>query len=155
MGTIKKIKLLVTDFIRSLYTIMSALRGGVFLKSLGQHCLRANRLNRRRIVSLGLTSLCQVTMKKRALLDTSALPVNKFDLSGVGILSPTLSALFSTEALSLLEDESELAASEDAEGVLSKCHTFMGETIIQVLNCYSKRDYTTHTTHNNLFVPHG
>merc|ERR1712038_1473194 len=110
MGTDRNYQTIKSLIIRSLYTIMSALRGGVFLKSLGQHCLRANRLNRRRIVSLGLTSLCQVTMKKRALLDTSALPVNKFDLSGVGILSPTLSALFSTEALSLLEDEGELAA---------------------------------------------
>jgi len=85
---------------------MSAFRGARLFASLGQHGLRCNKLHQRRIVSLGLTSLCQVMSKKRALLDTNALPVNKLDLSGVGILSPSLSSSFSTDTLEPTEDGS-------------------------------------------------
>lgn len=99
---------------------MSAFRGARLLTTVALHSLRANRLSQRRIVSLGLTSLCQVTMKKRSLLDTSALPVNKFDLSSGGVLSTTLATLFSTDALSIEEPDSELATQEDAEaGIVS------------------------------------
>ena len=116
---------------------MSAFRGARFLASLGQHGIKCHRLHQRRIVSLGLTSLYQVTMKKQALLDTNALPVNKFDLSGVGILSPTLSTLFSTEALALAEDGSDLTDDEDSEvGMISKCHSSIRETIAQIVTAY-------------------
>ena len=60
--------------------------------------------------------------------------MNKYDLSGVGILSPTLSTLFSTAALALAEEESDLANDEESEvGMVSKCHSSMRETITQII----------------------
>ena len=92
----------------------AAFRGARVLSSLGQHAVRCNRLHQRRIVSLGLTSLCQVTTKHRALLDTSTQPVNKFDLTS-GTLTSAVSQLFSTDALSAVEDEdSELINEEES-----------------------------------------
>ena len=103
---------------------MSAFRGARILSSIGQQALKCNRLPQRRIVSLGLTSLCQVTLKKRACLDTIAVPVNKFDLSGVGILSPTLSTLLSTEVSALLDDDSDLT-NEDESKLNQYCEPFL------------------------------
>ena len=91
---------------------MSAFRGARVLASLGQHGIRCNRLHQRRIVSLGLTSLCQVTTKHRALLDTTAVPVNKYDLS-TGTLTSAVSALFSTDAVAVMDDDSELMCDEE------------------------------------------
>ena len=97
---------------------MSAFRGARVLASLGQHGIRCNRLHQRRIVSLGLTSLCQVTTKHRALLDTTAVPVNKYDLS-TGTLTSAVSALFSTDAVALTDTEEDIALTdEEPEGSL-------------------------------------
>merc|ERR1712002_1355354 len=114
MGQIKNIKLhIVTDIKCKLNTCkMSAYRGARVLSSLGQHAIRCNRLHQRRIVSLGLTSLCQVTTKHRALLDTTAVPVNKYDLTS-GTLTSAVSALFSTDAVAVMEDDSELMCEDD------------------------------------------
>jgi len=79
---------------------MSAIKGARLLSSFGRSCVKINKLHQRRIVALGLTSCTQVSAKKRALLDASPIPVNKFDLTTVGCLSPISSALFSTEVLS-------------------------------------------------------
>jgi len=84
---------------------MSSLRGARFLTSLGRQSLKINRLNQRKIASLGLTSLTQLSLRKRALLDANTIPVNKFDLSTVGVLSPVSSVLFSTEALSISDND--------------------------------------------------
>ena len=89
-----------------------AFRGARVLSSLGQHAIRCNRLHQRRIVSLGLTSLCQVTTKHRALLDTTTQPVNKYDLS-TGTLSSAVQQLFSTSAVIVSEDDSELLNEEE------------------------------------------
>merc|ERR1712042_215496 len=112
MGQIKNIKLhIVTDI--KVYISMSAFGGARVLASLGQHAIRCNRLHQRRIVSLGLTSLCQITTKHRALLDTTVVPVNKYDLS-TGTLTSAVSALFSTDAVAVMDDdESELVAEEE------------------------------------------
>ena len=97
-----------------------AFRSARMLSSLGQHAVRCNRLHQRRIVSLGLTSLCQVTTKHRALLDTTAQPVNKFDLS-TGTLTSAVAQLFSTDALAAIDDEDDVAMTdEDSEGSLIK-----------------------------------
>ena len=113
---------------------MSAFRGARLLSSLGHHGIRCNRLHQRRIMSLGLTSLCQVTMKKKALLDTSALPVNKYDLSNAGILSSTISTLFSAEATIPTEDESDITNSEDSEVCLVvKWVSSFNETVAKML----------------------
>merc|ERR1712002_1208881 len=122
MGQIKNIKLhIVTDIKCKLNTCkMSAYRGARVLASLGQHAIRCNRLHQRRIVSLGLTSLCQVTTKHRALLDTTAVPVNKYDLS-TGTLTSAVSALFSTDAISgLVEEEDSLVEDEEGAGRFTK-----------------------------------
>ena len=90
-----------------------AFRSARVLSSLGQHAVRCNRLHQRRIVSLGLTSLCQVTTKHRALLDTTTQPVNKFDMS-TGTLTSAVAQLFSTDAVATAEDEdSELMNDEE------------------------------------------
>merc|ERR1712002_267284 len=114
MGQIKNIKLhIVTDIKCKLNTCkMSAYRGARVLSSLGQHAIRCNRLHQRRIVSLGLTSLCQVTTKHRSLLDTTTQPVNKYDLS-TGTLASAVQQLFSTDAVVVSEDESELLNEEE------------------------------------------
>merc|ERR1712150_209397 len=112
MGQIKNIKLHIVTDIKKVFTKglkMSAFRGARVLASLGQHGIRCNRLHQRRIVSLGLTSLCQVAMKKRAMLDTSVEPVNKYDLSDAGSLTSAVSAMFSTDAtLASVNDDDEL-----------------------------------------------
>ena len=102
---------------------MSALRGTRLLATLGQQGIRCNRLHQRRIVSLGLTSLCQVTTKHRALLDTTLQPVNKFDLSTTSLVS-AVSNMFSTDALMLSEEGDELV--EDDEAAVSLAKTFQG-----------------------------
>merc|ERR1712131_285940 len=112
MGQIKNIKLHIVTDIKVFKYIMSALRGTRLLATLGQQGIRCNRLHQRRIVSLGLTSLCQVTTKHRALLDTTLQPVNKFDLS-TGALSSAVQQLFSTSAVVVSEDESELLNDEE------------------------------------------
>ena len=110
---------------------MSAFRGARVLASLGQHGIRCNRLHQRRIVSLGLTSLCQVTTKHRALLDTIVVPVNKYDLS-TGTLTSSVSALFSTDAVATMdEDESELMT-EDETSENCWLTTFSLSTIIRL-----------------------
>merc|ERR1712168_490933 len=112
MGQIKNIKLhIVTDIKFS--QKMSAFRGARVLASLGQHGIRCNRLHQRRIVSLGLTSLCQVAMKKRAMLDTSVEPVNKYDLSSVSLVSAVSDLL--KNSLELLDSEEEAVEIVDAE----------------------------------------
>merc|ERR1711990_962389 len=123
MGQIKNIKLhIVTDIKQSFHT-MSAFRGARVLASLGQHGIRCNRLHQRRIISLGLTSLCQVAMKKRAMLDTSAEPINKYDLSDAGSLTSAVSALFSTDAtLASVNDDDELLALDENDGNMVTFH---------------------------------
>merc|ERR1712119_40025 len=112
MGTDKNINLhIVTDIKFS--QKMSAFRGARVLASLGQHGIRCNRLHQRRIVSLGLTSLCQVAMKKRAMLDTSVEPVNKYDLSSVSLVSAVSDLL--SNSLELLDSEEEAVEIVDAE----------------------------------------
>ena len=106
---------------------MSAFRGARVLASLGQHAVRCNRLHQRRIVSLGLTSLCQVTTKHRALLDTTAVPVNKYDLS-TGSLTSAVSALFSTEGLVAMDDGDESLVEEDEE---------LTGKLARITQCYS------------------
>ena len=64
-------------------------------------------------MSLGLTSLCQVQMKHRALLDTTVEPVNKYDLSANGTLTSAVSALFSTDAISAILDDDNVESLED------------------------------------------
>merc|ERR1711993_109887 len=114
MGQIKNIKLhIVTDIKKTFFIMSAAFRGARVLASLGQHGIRCNRLHQRRIVSLGLTSLCQVAMKKRAMLDTSVEPVNKYDLSDAGSLTTAVSALLSTDAIATLEEDSDLMNDED------------------------------------------
>merc|ERR1712150_365999 len=116
MGQIKNIKLHIVTDIKKVFTKglkMSAFRGARVLASLGQHGIRCNRLHQRRIVSLGLTSLCQVAMKKRAMLDTSVEPVNKYDLSSVSLVS-AVSGLLSN-SLELLDSEEEEVEIVDAE----------------------------------------
>merc|ERR1712168_1082150 len=122
MGQIKNIKLhIVTDIKFS--QKMSAFRGARVLASLGQHGIRCNRLHQRRIVSLGLTSVCQVAMKKRAMLDTSVEPVNKYDLSDAGSLTSAVSALFSTDAtLASVNDDDELLALDENDGSMVTFH---------------------------------
>merc|ERR1712062_697036 len=116
MGQIKNIKLHIVTDIKKVFTKglkMSAFRGARVLASLGQHGIRCNRLHQRRIVSLGLTSLCQVAMKKRAMLDTSVEPVNKYDLSSVSLVSAVSDLL--TNSLELLDSEEEAVEIVDAE----------------------------------------
>merc|ERR1711953_335675 len=121
MGQIKNIKLHIVTDIKQSFHRMSAFRGARVLASLGQHGIRCNRLHQRRIVSLGLTSLCQVAMKKRAMLDTSVEPVNKYDLSNMGSLTSAVSALFSADALTVTEDEGEeLVDGEESSVSLAK-----------------------------------
>merc|ERR1712150_351867 len=127
MGQIKNIKLhIVTDIKSSFHKSfhrMSAFRGARVLASLGQHGIRCNRLHQRRIVSLGLTSLCQVAMKKRAMLDTSVEPVNKYDLSDAGSLTSAVSAMFSTDAtLASVNDDDELLALDENDGSMVTFH---------------------------------
>ena len=117
---------------------MSAFRGARVLASLGQHGIRCNRLHQRRIVSLGLTSLCQVTTKHRALLDTTAVPVNKYDLS-TGTLTSAVSALFSTDCLAVMDDGEEALVEEDEErtGRLTKitqCYSGIVERAMMTLD---------------------
>merc|ERR1712183_1132135 len=113
MGQIKNIKLHIVTDIKQSFHRMSAFRGARVLASLGQHGIRCNRLHQRRIVSLGLTSLCQVAMKKRAMLDTSVEPVNKYDLSSVSLVSAVSDLL--TNSLELLDSEEEAVEIVDAE----------------------------------------
>merc|ERR1712183_1182790 len=113
MGQIKNIKLHIVTDIKQSFHRMSAFRGARVLASLGQHGIRCNRLHQRRIVSLGLTSLCQVAMKKRAMLDTSVEPVNKYDLSDAGSLTTAVSALFSTDIMTSSEDGEDLSIGDD------------------------------------------
>merc|ERR1712062_158811 len=116
MGQIKNIKLHIVTDIKKVFTKglkMSAFRGARVLASLGQHGIRCNRLHQRRIVSLGLTSLCQVAMKKRAMLDTSVEPVNKYDLSSVSLVSAVSDLL--TNSLELLDSEEEAVEIVDTE----------------------------------------
>merc|ERR1712241_626507 len=124
MGQIKNIKLHIVTDIKKVFTKglkMSAFRGARVLASLGQHGIRCNRLHQRRIVSLGLTSVCQVAMKKRAMLDTSVEPVNKYDLSNTGSLTSAVSALFSADALTIAEDDGEeLVEGEESSVSLAK-----------------------------------
>ena len=87
-------------------------------------------------MSLGLTSLCQVTTKHRALLDTTVVPVNKYDLNN-GSLTAAVSALFSTDALAVTDevDESSVAEEEDGTGRLIKttqCYAGILEKITRV-----------------------
>ena len=89
------------------------LRGARLLASVGKHGIRCNRLPQRRIMSLGLTSLCQVTTKHRAMLDTSVVPVNKYDLSTTGTLTSAVSALFSTDMVTTGVDDDSVAATDD------------------------------------------
>merc|ERR1712183_1268914 len=113
MGQIKNIKLHIVTDIKQSFHRMSAFRGARVLASLGQHGIRCNRLHQRRIVSLGLTSLCQVAMKKRAMLNTSVEPVNKYDLSSVSLVSAVSDLL--TNSLELLDSEEEAVEIVDAE----------------------------------------
>lgn len=76
------------------------------LSSLGRYSLKVNRLHQRHIVSLGLTSLSQVSIKKRSLLKANPIPVNNFDLTTVGALTPIANALFSTDIPSTDEVDS-------------------------------------------------
>merc|ERR1712150_437498 len=126
MGQIKNIKLHIVTDIKKVFTKgmkMSAFRGARVLASLGQHGIRCNRLHQRRIVSLGLTSLCQVAMKKRAMLDTSVEPVNKYDLSDAGSLTSAVSAMFSTDAtLASVNDDDELLALDENDGSMVTFH---------------------------------
>merc|ERR1712141_225586 len=118
MGQIKNIKLhIVTDIKFS--QKMSAFRGARVLASLGQHGIRCNRLHQRRIVSLGLTSLCQVTMKKRALMDASVVPVNKYDLSETSALTSAVSVLFSADNLTSCEDDEDLEERTTVSDIIS------------------------------------
>merc|ERR1712189_35257 len=114
MGQIKNIKLhIVTDIKNYL-----AFRGARALSSLGQQGVRCTRLHQRRIVALGLTSACQVIMKKQALLDSTTVPVNKYDLCTNGLLSNSLVDLVK-EALAVDDEESALDEGEDSEmGIL-------------------------------------
>merc|ERR1712119_41101 len=131
MGTDKNINLhIVTDIKFS--QKMSAFRGARVLASLGQHGIRCNRLHQRRIVSLGLTSLCQVAMKKRAMLDTSVEPVNKYDLSDAGSLTSAVSALFSTDIMTSSEDGEDLSIGDDESN----------QILAKVIQCYSGIDGT-------------
>ena len=68
---------------------------------------------------MGLTSACQVIMKKQALLDSTTVPVNKYDLcSNNGLLSNSLVDLVK-EALAVDDEESALDDGEDSEmGIL-------------------------------------
>merc|ERR1712183_1248046 len=113
MGQIKNIKLHIVTDIKQSFHRMSAFRGARVLASLGQHGIRCNRLHQRRIVSLGLTSLCQVAMKKRAMLNTSVEPVNKYDLSSVSLVSAVSDLL--SNSLELLDSEEEVVEIVDAE----------------------------------------
>merc|ERR1711993_154621 len=124
MGQIKNIKLhIVTDIKKTFFIMSAAFRGARVLASLGQHGIRCNRLHQRRIVSLGLTSLCQVAMKKRAMLDTSVEPVNKYDLSDAGSLTSAVSAMFSTDAtLASVNDDDELLALDENDGSMVTFH---------------------------------
>merc|ERR1711953_913644 len=123
MGQIKNIKLHIVTDIKQSFHRMSAFRGARVLASLGQHGIRCNRLHQRRIVSLGLTSLCQVAMKKRAMLDTSVEPVNKYDLSDAGSLTSAVSAMFSTDAtLASVNDDDELLALDENDGSMVTFH---------------------------------
>merc|ERR1712150_389050 len=126
MGQIKNIKLHIVTDIKKVFTKgmkMSAFRGARVLASLGQHGIRCNRLHQRRIVSLGLTSLGQVAMKKRAMLDTSVEPVNKYDLSDAGSLTSAVSAMFSTDAtLASVNDDDELLALDENDGSMVTFH---------------------------------
>ena len=111
---------------------MSALRGARVLGSLGQHAMRCNRLHQRRIVSLGLTSLCQVTTKHRALLDTTVVPVNKYDLNN-GSLTAAVSQLLGDTCLEVSDTDDEVVQGPESElGVLVKwftCKEMMGQVL--------------------------
>lgn len=115
---------------------MSAFRGARLFSSLGHHAIKCNRLQQRRIVSLGLTSLCQVTMKKQAMLDTKIQPVNKFDLSSVGILSPMLSTLLSTDILDIADEDADLVNEEDAELGIGRLPFSETKTVCNILCKY-------------------
>ena len=91
-----------------------AFRGARVLSSLGQHAMRCNRLHQRRIVSLGLTSLCQVTTKHRALLDTTTQPVNKYDLSTTSLVS-AVTEMMSRDIAEVGDDEDELLEGPETE----------------------------------------
>ena len=98
---------------------MSTFRGARVLSALGQHGIRCNRLHQRRIVSLGLTSLCQVTTKHRALLDANVAPVNKLDLSSSSLVS-AVSSMMSTDVLTISEDGEPLVEDEEAGVTMAK-----------------------------------
>merc|ERR1712179_741683 len=95
MGQIKNIKLhIVTDIKLTQHTMSSAslLRGGIRLTASSSALLqsvgvRSSRVSRRHIVSLGLTSVCQVMLKKRALMDANVQPVNKYHLANENSLT--------------------------------------------------------------------
>merc|ERR1712141_821518 len=147
MGQIKNIKLHIVTDIKKVFTKglkMSAFRGARVLASLGQHGIRCNRLHQRRIVSLGLTSLCQVTMKKRALMDASVVPVNKYDLSTMSLTS-SVSALFSADALAVTEDEDGLTVEDDdaaGKSKLSQCYSDINELEVHVEEHFLKYGVT-------------
>merc|ERR1712119_43071 len=125
MGQIKNIKLhIVTDIkifqLLTQHTMSSAslLRGGIrvaasssaLLQSVG---VRSSRVSRRHIVSLGLTSVCQVMLKKRALMDANVQPVNKYHLANENSLTSAVQALCDTHALDVSEEERDLITEDE------------------------------------------
>lgn len=84
---------------------MATLRGARILSSLGCKSINIGRLHQKRLTSLALPALVQCNLKiSRRFNDMGALPVNKYDLKGIG-LTTVSSALFSTESFEALADE--------------------------------------------------
>merc|ERR1711936_744738 len=75
-------------------------------------------------------------MKKKALLDATVQPVNKYHLAGGSSLTSAVEALCSTHALSVCEDEvDELMCDDDAEG--SMVVTFQLKTRTMLMRKYN------------------
>lgn len=89
---------------------MAAMRGARGILNIGVSSLRIARVSNRNLTSLGVTALSQTVGNKIRFSAVSALPVNKFDLKGLGVTATTSPALFSTESFEALADE---AVSDD------------------------------------------
>merc|ERR1712179_299908 len=88
MGQIKNIKLHIVTDIKLTYHRMSS-------------------------ASLGLTSVCQVMLKKRALMDANVQPVNKYHLANENSLTSAVQALCDTHALDVSEEERDLITEDE------------------------------------------
>ena len=102
----------------------SFLRGGIRLSASSSALLqsvgvRSSRVSRRHIVSLGLTSVCQVMLKKRALMDANVQPVNKYHLANDNSLTSAVAVLFSADDLTSLDNDDDLEESPSISDMIA------------------------------------